>query len=261
MARILIVDPEEQTRKAVFEAFKALENRQVYVADETGRIPDGIDGLNSDQVHELHFRNSIKGLTDLLADKAFDMAIIDSRLLGDSFESWVDKMREECAINQYLLVGLFTYEANLTKLKTYLDAGACDCFFKPIDKLIFVQKILLLLARGDYFEKMLFSFQTSAEIGVAHVFEMEDISEYGANIVSSNPFERDEYVTLIASAFAEAGGRAEILARCYGSEKHPSKEGLFLSNFVFIGIDPSTLTNIRKWIRQEYALQKQKRAG
>src|SRR3989344_5001331 len=102
MARILLLDPDEPTKRVMFESLRSLDGHKVYVKNEMelkgqdGGAQGSIGSMSSSTIHEIYAIPHMRNILDILAEKAFDIIFIDDKLVGGAFEEWLKKLRADC---------------------------------------------------------------------------------------------------------------------------------------------------------------------
>ncbi|MCB0363083.1 MAG: hypothetical protein KDD35_10190, partial [Bdellovibrionales bacterium] len=143
------------------------------------------------------------------------------------------------------------YEDDGLETTKLLHPHLNDLIFLPLDRLVFLQKMEILLGLpGKIKPSYLFMQEHKMNIELAKLARMEKLSDVGCAIRNPTPLTQGVSVRFKfrlpnEEAFTIA------LARSYSSVAHPEKEGEFLVYFYFFGIDKDSLKNIKRYCNQK----------
>jgi CheY-like chemotaxis protein len=260
MARILVIDQDYRGFKQIVETFSLRDGHEVSVGKK--QLPAGEKdnelSLGSQNVHQCYNANTMRDGLELLADRAFDLLLMDAAILESNPKDMVAGIRNKSlADNKSIPIVLLSHQEEMTYVKKFISSGILDFIVKPIDMPVFLQKMDLILTQGKSVEKQLYTMKgTDKTIGITFKFEITEVSEFGVTVKSHLPFQVDEFVTFYSDIFKEDGG-LEVIGRCYSCEQDQNKREYFHVAFVFVGVNPSILKDVRKFLRAEYAKQKE----
>ncbi len=136
-----------------------------------------------------------------------------------------------------------------------------DIFFKPVDRIYFLQKIKCLFPqlseksepvkiRGVGYSEVLKS---------VNPVTVTEISEAGFVMKYNRPIQLGSFREIVLWQPYEIGA-PELLATCNFVEEDSLEKGAFKCHFVFFGINDHFLKVIRIWIRDNYVLSKEGQA-
>lgn len=103
-------------------------------------------------------------------------------------------------------------------------------------------------------------FAQKSEVRVANPIELIEISESGLAVKYYRPLSLGSFRKFVLPKLT--GEKVlEYLASCNFSEPDPNNKELHVNHFVFFGVKDLFLKNIRVWIRENYAHEKEKSAS
>lgn len=169
-------------------------------------------------------------------------------------EGWVKKYKDD--IKKYpsnVDAPLVFIAAQTTNEKTrkLIRLGFVDVFLKPLDNSLFVQKMNLFNKEIKILsEDILFTNESDHEVDLAFNYKTKSFSEYGMKVEASKPLEPGTLINVTAP-FLEH--RVVAVVR----ENTKISDTSFFISMMFVGVSPSETQAIRRFIRQEYAEEKQ----
>jgi hypothetical protein len=171
-------------------------------------------------------------------------------------DPWLKEFREtlkKTTNNAETPVILVTSKTDLVKTRNRVFAGYMDLIVKPLDPTLFLQKMNMYNKKIPISDdSLLFSLETSQDVDVGFYYKTKSVSEYGIKVISNKPIELDSIVTIYAS-FAEENMAAIV------KEVSKIADDQYFVFMMFIGISPAQTQSIRKFIRVNYAEEKQAR--
>lgn len=208
------------------------------------------------QTHTLARAKDEKSMNEYMAAMMFDAILFEQKYVpGDAREypATFRKARKNFK-GKMIIVG---DEPDTLKVFKLLDSGWVDYFHLPPDRLAVISKTFLHIADGKSSEKQTFSMKVSQGADLAKPAMIEELSEFECKIKSHVAAPAGELSILYTKAIGENGEKIGVTtARCFKSEKHPSEEGMFHNSYVFVGVGPDTLQNIRNTLRKVYVASK-----
>jgi response regulator of citrate/malate metabolism len=153
--------------------------------------------------------------------------------------------------NEKSPVILVTSKVNNELIKKLVREGWGDVLIKPLDQSLFLQKMNLYhKGRPIMKDATLFSMDSEHEIDIAFMYHTKTISEYGMKIIANQPLAMGVVVTLHADFLG-----IEILAQVIEVTK--VADDSYTVQMMFIGVTAAETQAVRKFIRHEYAEEKQ----
>mgnify|MGYP007122169125 CR=1 FL=1 len=130
-----------------------------------------------------------------------------------------------------------------------------------LDKALMIEKIFLYATgKRDREGRQVYSLTMNSPADVAKKCVIEELSEFDCRVVSLHPYQIGDLVTLYGKAFAEDFGAngeiASVMGRCYHCGPNGKEKNLYDAYFTFVGINPTSLKNIRTSLRKEYVNKK-----
>jgi|GEM_PF-2213643 len=133
-----------------------------------------------------------------------------------------------------------------------------DIFFRPLDRVYFLQKLLLFFPDLK-FSKEPVELTTRAQestISSANPVKVIELSEAGLVMQYYRPISMGGFREFVLWQAYELAA-AKVVATCNSTEEG-SEKGLHNNHFVFFGIRDNFLKSIRIWMRENYILAKEK---
>lgn len=144
-----------------------------------------------------------------------------------------------------------TIKTDAARARKLVREGWSDVLVKPLDRSLFLQKMNIYhKGRPIMKEAALFSMDTDKEVDVAFMFHTKAVSEFGMKINSNRPVPLGTVVT-VRGGFIPDGISAQVI------ESVKISDDVHTVQLLFIGVTPAETQAIRKFIRQEYAEEKQ----
>lgn len=192
-------------------------------------------------------------LGEFLNKYKFHSILLEEEFTEGSPERFLKDFREtlkKTAQNANVPVVLVSSKTDLAKTKNVMRWGYKDHIIKPLDQSLFLQKMNMYnkeIKISD--DSMLFSMDISKDVDVGFYFKTKSVSEFGMTVLSDKSVEAGSVVTIYAS-FLEEHIAAVV------SEVNKTSDGGYSLSLMFIGVTPSQTQGIRKFIRAEYAEEK-----
>ncbi|MBX7230978.1 MAG: hypothetical protein K1X29_02730 [Bdellovibrionales bacterium] len=172
-----------------------------------------------------------------------------------SVQNWIDKIWLQLRLGKYLPMEyttrfvLLKFEDDIKSKLDFLHRRLDDIIYLPFDRLIFLQKIEILLGLPKKITpSFLFTQEVNLDIEISKISRLEKLSEFGLAI--RNPVRLVQglmahfYLTL-----PEESVPINIWGQVIASEIHPQSSHEFLVYFSFFGIEKSNLLKIKKHLR------------
>lgn len=232
MGKVLIAEKDEMSLSAMKEALKT---------------------------HEVEVFSDMPTLMERLQKEPADLLVLDNAILDKEFGVWIEELKTNCPVeqNKTIKIMILSFDDSPKKVTYFLKLGAQDYMIKPVDRPLFMQKVGLLLA--DKTEKQVYTFQTATGIDYGRQVSMEEISEFGLTMRTTDAIKEGDVASFYSEVF-KTEGKESILGRCYKVAQDPEKKEDTLASFMFVGVNQATLKQIRTWMKQEYIRKKQKAA-
>lgn len=191
----------------------------------------------------------------LLSD--IDLFIVKSTLLPKKPITWIDAFHAN--IKKFKLnpekfrtrLVLFKYEDDGMGKVDLMHPGLDDIIFLPLDRLIFLQKVEIILGYpGKISPSFLFTQEAEMEIQIAKRSWMEKLSDVALAIRNPVPL----VAGLMGHFYIDLLGEKEsleVLGKVIYSEPHPNYPNEFLVYFSFFGLKKEAQTRIRKFLSKE----------
>ncbi len=198
--------------------------------------------------------------TNTKLQKPIHLIIANHRLFGaGATERWTEiKETLKKKFNNDVMV-VATTKKDFSDAEEKALAGIVqDIFFKPIDRVYFLQKIKTL------FPYLIDKAERVNIRGVAHSEQIKSVNPVIVTEISEAGFVMKYYRPINLGSFREIVlwqpyeiGAPELLATCNYVEEDSAQKGSFKCHFVFFGINDYFLKVIRVWIRDNYILSKE----
>ena len=210
---------------------------------------------NPDKTYRVFPGTDEKKTCEFLEKYKMHSILIQEENLGDhGADGWVKKFKED--IKKYPsntgtpLVFIAAQTTN-EKTRKLIRLGFVDVFLKPLDNSLFVRKMNLFNKEIAILgEDILFTNESNHEVDLAFTYKTKSFSEYGMKVEASKPLEPGTLITVTAP-FLEH--RVVAVVR----ESTKISDTSFFISMMFVGVAPSETQAIRRFIRQEYAEEKQ----
>lgn len=125
-----------------------------------------------------------------------------------------------------------------------------NIIFKPFDKLILQQHLLLAMPQVKSGEDALTSQKASASVEMLKSVDMEAMTELGFSSISNRTFETGAVNKYYGKDFAVDQQRS-VMARLASCHPVPGKQESYKLDFRFFAMDPAQIANIRKKVRSK----------
>ena len=130
--------------------------------------------------------------------------------------------------------------------------------FKPIDRKVVmshaVEMVPGLLASTDAVDMRFIPANVPVHLGKE--IEMDEISEFGLQIVSKVPLREGVFLRFYSSLFLDEKGEG-VVARCTSCEPDANNKDTYFCFFSFFAVTDEFLKHIRTWIREDYVAKKE----
>lgn len=269
MAKVLIVDIDTKEMRTIKQILESRDGHTVAIAstattEESGTsppvvVPSSSPEQDSPNQHLLLYASSVDTMAKMLNEQRINLVFVGTRILDDTPENWVKRVRGMVnrAENKAVSICFLNHLEDPASIRNFISPDIADVIVLPIDAPLFIQKFdLWVTGKVNSSDRQLYALQTKSPIDVAVISSIEEISEFGVVVKTTLPVQVGECVVFYAEAFAESG-RGEAIGRCYSVSPHPTEKAFSIASFSYIGVMPSTLRSVRKWVRQQYALKKQ----
>lgn len=210
---------------------------------------------NPDKTYRVFPGTEEKKTFEYLEKYKMHSVLIQEENLGDHGpEGWIKKYRED--IKKYpsnATAPLVFIAAQTTNDKTrkLIRLGFVDVFLKPLDNSLFVQKMNLFNKEIAILgEDILFTNESDHEVDLAFNYKTKSFSEYGMKVEAPKPLDPGTLIT-VSAPFLE--DRVIAIVR----ENTKISDTQYMISMMFVGVSPSETQAIRRFIRQEYAEEKQ----
>jgi DNA-binding response OmpR family regulator len=221
MARILVVDDDPDILKMA-ESILVSAGHTVFVAEDALRAIDWLNNLS------------------------FDLLLSDANMPQYSGFDLINTVRNNPKYKD-LAIAMLTGLRERKDVERALKMGVDDYIVKPLDPMLFVQKINSLFLKRPaqkYAEVHLSPSQGKASMKRNIV--VETISEMGITIVTDEPVRVGQVIELTAEIFKTLDIQAPPLK--VQRTELDSKSGQYRSQLIFLGAREVMLQKIRRWL-------------
>lgn len=245
---------------SVGEVFNVTVDEQLFLIKVFG--VDTKDGKKVVQFLELSEPEAVAHLEKTSPlPKDLDLLVISEKFFGTNPDQRWAPIKEDFAKRQrkFPMIALIAQKSLTTEELRKLDNWVDDVFFRPVDRVYFLQKIVHLLpATKSVTEAVeIKAFQTKEVIKVANPITVTEISEAGFVMEYYRPIPIGSFREMVLWQPYEIGA-PEMLATCNYTEEIEGKKGMYSNHFVFFGAQDNKLKRIRVWILDNYVVAKQK---
>lgn len=183
---------------------------------------------------------------EYLNENSFDLLISDANMPRYSGFELVRTIKKDTRF-KHMGIAMLTGLRERKDIEKAIQAGVDDYIVKPIDPLLFLQKITALFNKrppADYPEIRLNPDSSLAKAQILLPVHLESVSELGVTILTDQ--EIKEGATLeVASEFFKDLDIPPPLARAFSVVKDGGK---YRAQLMFLGARESMLQKIRAWI-------------
>lgn len=192
-------------------------------------------------------------------DHKISIVLIDRSFLGNIPSNWIETFREKItfAENKEVPIAVLGYNENFEYIQQTLEGGVIDYFVKPVDLLLFKHNTTKISGKPLDSSQKVYEIKTQADIKMLRRVVVLCISEFELLAQTNFTFSLNEICEFYADQFsADKNGR--LLGRCLDCAPDATKKGFYLSTFSLVGLAPSRLNEMRKWMRAQYIALKAK---
>lgn len=229
MARILVVDDDPDILKMA-ESILVAAGHTVFVAEDALRA---IDWLNN---------------------VSFDLLLSDANMPQYSGFDLINTIRNNSRYKD-LAIAMLTGLRERKDVERALKMGVDDYIVKPLDPMLFIQKINSLFEKrpaAKYAEVHLSPTQGKASL--KQNVHVESISELGLTVSTEHPVRVGQILELQAEIFKTLDIQAPPLK--VQRTELDSKTGQYRSQLIFVGAREAMLQKIRRWLYSHGVQQK-----
>lgn len=212
--------------------------------------------------------------TELLLEKIptfstlsrIDALIIDTVFVPrENFNGWLDGLLEKVQSNKLIkdkadlkIILISDKEDRLDEAWLKRD-NVVAMLLKPADQksLAVMLSVILKNQNTVYNFENLGWIKPGLKTHLSKPVQMVQISEFGATIDTSTPFQEGSYFYFRKAIFDEAPNGC-LAGRVYKTEVHPSEPGRFLCHASYYGITDTFLKHARTYMRELYSQSKSK---
>lgn len=177
---------------------------------------------------------------------------IDS--IGEKVQPWstalMKKLKERSywPENNRTRLVLLKYEDDGVSKLDVIQQEIDDLIFVPIDRLVFLQKLEIVLNLPKKIKgQFLFTQALNNEIEISKICRLEKISDVGLAVRNPLPLQSG----IRAKFYVQLPGAKETVrffAKAMRSEPHPEHPGQYICYFSFFGVRKKDITKIRQWL-------------
>lgn len=221
MARILLVDDDQDIRNLG----NALLNEAGHEAFAVAGVVAAIEFL------QLHSVDAVITDANMPQHTGFDLV----RTLKKD-PRWCD-----------LTIAMLTGRREKKDIQRAMDLGVHDYIIKPIDPMLFIQKVADLLSRRalkDFPQVRFAALKIAAQAKALCEIELISVSEVGIFFRSQNYFNEGSRIELNTELFEKIGIAPPFLR----VQSSVQKAGHWETRVIFIGADDNVLSKIRAWV-------------
>lgn len=229
MARILVVDDDPDILKMA-ESILVAAGHTVFVAEDALRA---IDWLNN---------------------VSFDLLLSDANMPQYSGFDLINTIRNNPRYKD-LAIAMLTGLRERKDVERALKMGVDDYIVKPLDPMLFIQKINSLFEKrpaAKYAEVHLSPTQGKASL--KQNVQVESISELGLTVTTEHPVRIGQILELQAEIFKTLDIQAPPLK--VQRTELDSKTGQYRTQLIFVGAREAMLQKIRRWLYSHGVQQK-----
>ncbi len=260
MARVLLLDKDEQNLKLIIEALSltGTEDEASSYQSEDVHCFVNPEPLKPEEIPKGKQPDPFDHVIKALNTKPFDFILMDAAEIKGHPLKWTEEFRKKITLDQNkdIRIILASYSDDMDLVRKLVIQGAfTDYILKPIEGPLFRQRFSLLCSKNSTYKKELYTMVTEQPVNVAYNFIIEEISEFGLTLKSNRPYVPGEFVTFYSPVF-KTEKKAEIIGRCFKSDKVQNANE-YKSQFVFVGAGDAIRKQIRSWMKLEYVKKKQ----
>jgi DNA-binding response OmpR family regulator len=187
-----------------------------------------------------------------LRDNPVDIVITDANMpLHSGFD--LTRTIKRDPRYQSITVAMLTGRREKRDIEHALEIGVNDYIIKPLDPLLFLQKVTDLLERRPPQERVEVDFaalKINISASAKFTIEIASLSELGVVVRSPQLFREGTRIELETDLFARVGIDAPYcrVGTSLEREASTSKETYWETRIAFVGIDERARTKIRAWV-------------
>ncbi|MGE3759823.1 MAG: hypothetical protein AB7H97_18800, partial [Pseudobdellovibrionaceae bacterium] len=237
MASILILDTDDKVALTLEQSFKIIK-------EDTGSLST-VTRITKPE-----------DLANELQGGAYEVLFIDYTMMDQSPDKWLDNFRKKTG-RKDLPVVVTGFETELAKIAKFLEWGYGDYIVKPPDRPLLLEKTLLLATGKRSETRQVYTQATSQHADIADKGAIEELSEFECTVKTHRAYQIGDVITLYSKVFGEYFKEVgAVLCKCTKIVPHPSEKGSNHVSFVYFGVLPTTLKNIRTALRKDYVSKK-----
>jgi len=196
--------------------------------------------------HESFSADGAVAALEFLQTHSIDLLITDANMPQHSGFDLIRTVKKEPRFNHMTLV-MLTGRRERKDIERAVALGAHDYIVKPLDPMLFLQKLQTLLDRRPPSERPQVDFaaiKLENRARVASEIELVSISELGLAFRSPHQYRDGARLEIAGEIFEQIGVEMPIL-RVQASIR---KDEVWETRVIYIGADEKVLTKIRAWV-------------
>lgn len=223
MARVLVVDDDHDILK-LSERVLGAAGHIVFTADDPFKAVETLEAL------------------------PFDLLVSDANMPHFTGFELVQTLRRNPRYKD-LSIAMLTGLRERKDIERAVKAGVDDYIVKPIDPLLFVQKVNALFERKpptQHPEAIIQDGDSTSKAFVMTPFKLLSVSELGVLVLSSTQLNPGQFIEIKGAFFDQLG--ADVPPLKVLSTEASGKPGEFRSQLIFLGAREAFLQKIRRYI-------------
>lgn len=227
MARILVVDDDKDILLLTKELLSSLE-------------------------HIVYTAESAATAFDIVNSQALDLVITDANMpTTNGFD--LAKTIKKNPRTRSLPIALLTARKERKDIELALQIGISDYIVKPIDPMIFLQKVQSIFEKNPPQVIAQYLFDDNDELTHSQLaldVKLKSVSELGVQILSKQQVAENQRVSFYCKIFEQIGFKSSPPMKVLSCTRSPNPEYPWLVRVTFIGAKDSEMQKIRAWITQ-----------
>ena len=248
MANIIVIDNDQKTMHEIIGYLKELDaNHHVR---QFNRAEEFLERYLNPSLSEEPGNDK-----EMLRLPYIDLIIFHSNSIDSHPKSWIKETTQALRkIGLHPKEGelgfvLIKFEDDGIETLDIIHPNLCDCLSLPLDRLLFLQKLEIILNLPELTSpSFLFSQNIVIDIEISKVSQIEKISELGVAVRNPIPLKEGVAAHLhfkVPETSPYGGQILDVFARVFHCEKHPEARGIYLVYFGFFGIEKELTAKIR----------------
>lgn len=213
-----------------------------------------IAAANADKTYRIMPAANKEKLLEALDKGPYHSILVEKEFCADSTPQSVlgdikNKLQKDPQSPKTAVIFVVSSIDSAETVAAYIRMGYTDVIVKPLDNSLFLQKMNLYNPDVPFMkDDVLFSMDAAKQVSLSMGYTTKSIAEYGMKAVADRAMDVGTFMGVNASFLSEP--LSAVVIGCKQVEK------TYEIDLMFVGVTPPQTQLIRKFIRQEYAEEK-----